>query len=192
MIAAWFHRARADRGTTADQVAGHQRLVLGNHRNDLLRAVDHIADRIVLAAFAVLNRKNVQSRGIDIGIDTGPDRGKAVEALAAGPLLEGLVFEQKFDRGDVVDAGISEYVRVGLLRSDCAAFLADDDTQLRLEDDAALVTAGAVNCCIGSDHAGYRFHEIERGCRDGLAFGCGALMEVIPQGQDRIRFQGRE
>ena len=58
--------------------------------------------------------------------------------------LEGLVLEQEFDRGDVVDTGVSEDVLVRLLRRQAAALLADDDTELGLENDAAAVAQSSL------------------------------------------------
>ena len=57
-LATGFHGARANRGATADQVAGHQSLVLGQHRDDLLRAVNHVVDWVVLPGFVALDREH--------------------------------------------------------------------------------------------------------------------------------------
>jgi hypothetical protein len=99
---------------------------------------------------------------------------------------------QELDRGHVVDAGVTENMLVRLLRADIAAATADDDTEFGFEDDASLVTPRAINRFVGADDAGHRFHEIQWCGRNRLAFGRGALVEVVPQRQDRIWRIGRE
>ena len=111
---------------------------------------------------------------------------------AAGPLLKGLVLEQEFDRGDVIDAGVAEDVVVGFAGLDSAAGPADDDAELGLEDHPALVAARTKDGFARPDNAGNRLHEVQRRGRYRLTLGLGALVEIVPQRENRVRLVRRE
>ena len=129
------HGTGAERGAAGDDVARHQRHVPGNGRDQSVRREEHVGNRIVLPLLAVQDGPDRQLHRIEAGRNHRTEHAERVKTLRARPLLERFVLAQKVDRGDVVDAGIAEYVFAGLGFRDVEAFLADDDAQFALVDD---------------------------------------------------------
>ena len=113
------HGAGAERGAAGDDVARHQRHVLGNGRDQFVRREEHVGDRIVLPLLAVEDGPDRQLHRIEAGRDHRTEHAEGVEALGARPLLERFVLAQKVDGGDVVHAGVAEDVIAGLGLARC-------------------------------------------------------------------------
>ncbi len=156
------HGAGAERGAAGDDVARHQRHVLGNGGDQLVRREEHVGDRIVLPLLAVQDGPDRQLHRIDAGRDHGTEHAEGVEALGARPLLERLVLAQEIDGGDVVHAGVAEDVVAGLGFGDVEAFLADDDAEFAFVDDFSGIGGGALDRLVGGPIGIRRLKEPER------------------------------
>ena len=108
------HGAGTKRGAAGDDIAGHQRHVLGNRGDKLMGWEEHVGDRVVLPFLAVQDRFDRQFHRIDVGRDHRPEYAKGVKTLRARPLFERFVLAQQIDGGDVVHAGIAEDIVAGL------------------------------------------------------------------------------
>ena len=180
------HGAGAERGAAGDDVAGHQRHVLGDRGDQLVRREEHVGDRIVLALLAVQHGLDRQLHRIDAGLDHRAEYAKGVKTLGARPLLERLVLAQQIDRGDVVHAGVAEDVVAGLGFGDVEAFLADDDAEFALVDDLSGI-GGRTLDRLARRPIGIRgFQEPERLLRPGKIVLGRELVEIVPQA-DHLR-----
>ena len=180
------HGAGAERGAAGDDVARHQRHVLGNRGDEFVRREKHVGDRIVLPLLAVQDGLDRQLHWIDAGRDHRSEHAKCVEALGARPLLERFVLAQEIDGGDVVHAGIAEDIFAGLGLRDVEAFLADDDAELALVNDLSGVGGRPLDRPVRGPIGIRGFEEPERFFRLlELVLG-GELVEIIPQA-DHLR-----
>ena len=180
------HRAGAERGAAGDDVARHQRHVLGDGGDQPVRREEHVGDRIVLPFLAVQDGLDRQLHRIDAGRDHGTEHAEGVEALGTRPLLERLVLAQQIDGGDVVHAGVAEDVIAGLGLRDVEALLADDDAELALVDDLSGIGGRPLDRLVRRPIGIRRFKEPERLFRL-LEIVLGReLMEIIPQA-DHLR-----
>src|ERR1700722_8529183 len=81
-----FHRADADRGAAAHQVARQQRHIMRDLADELLGAEDHVRNWIVLTLDPVENGSHHKLRGVDRRSDDGPERAEVVISFGARPL----------------------------------------------------------------------------------------------------------
>ena len=180
------HGAGAERGAAGDDVARHQRHVLGDCRDQLVRREEHVGDRIVLPLLAVQHGLDRQLHRVDAGLDHRAEYAEGVETLGARPLLERLVLAQQVDGGDVVHAGVAEDVVAGLGFGDVEAFLADDDAELALINDLAGVGGRTLNWLARRPIGIRSFKEPERLLRPGKIVLGRELVEIVPQA-DHLR-----
>ena len=186
------HGAGAERGAAGDDVARHQRDVLGNRGDQLVRREEHVGDRIVLPFLAVQDGLDRQFHRVDAGRDHRTEHAEGVEAFRARPLLERLVLAQQIDGGDVVHAGVAEDIIAGLGLRDVEAFLADDDAKLALVDDLSGIGRRALDRPVGGPIGIRRLEEPERLFRL-LEIVLGReLVEIIPQADHFRWIAGRQ
>ena len=180
------HCAGAERGAAGDDVARHQRHVLGDGGDQLVRREKHIGDRIVLPLLAVQDGSDRQLHRVDAGRDHGAEHAKSIKTLGARPLLERLVLAQEIDGGDIVHAGIAEDIVAGLGFGDVEAFLADDDAEFAFVDDFSGIGGGALDRLVSGPIGVRRLKEPQRLFRlREIVLGC-ELVEIIPQ-TDHLR-----
>ena len=185
------HGAGAERGAAGDDVARHQRHVLGDRGNQLVRREEHVGDRIVLPLLAVQHGLDRQLHRIDAGRDHRAEHAEGVETLRARPLFERFVLAQEVDGGDVVHAGVAEDVVAGLGFGDVEAFLADDDAEFALIDDLAGVGGRTLDRLVGGPVGIRRLEEPERLLRLLEIVLGGELVEIIPQADHLRGIAGR-
>src|SRR6478735_475304 len=127
----------AGRRAGEDDVAGKEgeggRRVL----DDLGEREDHVADRALLAHFAVeAGRDDGVALDVELRLDRGAERARGVEALRAGPLPVGAL---PVPGGEVVAYRVAEDVVEGVLSRDVLRDAADDSGELALEADEVRV-----------------------------------------------------
>src|SRR6185437_12241462 len=167
-------------------VARHQRHVARHHGDELVRREEHVADRVVLPLLAVEDRADDELHRIDAGGDHRAEHAEGVEALAARPLLEAWVLPEEIDGGHVVHAGVAEDVVASLGLAHHRAFLADDDTELALIDDAAGIGFGPLDRRAMRMIGVGTLQEIKRLVGNEEVVLGGELMEIVPE-TDHLR-----
>src|SRR6266478_5465538 len=141
----------------------------------------HVGDRIVLPFLAVQDGLDRQLHRVDAGRDHRSEDAKCVEALGARPLFERFVLAQEIDGGDVVHAGIAEYIFSGFGLRDVEAFLADDDAEFALINDLSGVGGRTLDRPVGGPIGIRGFEKPERLFRL-LELVLGReLVEIVPQ-----------
>src|SRR5205814_4585729 len=128
----------------------------------LLRAEDHVRNRIRLTLLAIENRPNNELRRIDPGGDDRPKRTKAVEAFGASPLRKGGISADDIGGGDIVDAGITKNIIIGLIDRYPAAFAPDDYSEFALVSDFTIIGSRSFHDCIRRGRCGRRLRKVER------------------------------
>ena len=88
---------------------------MGYPADELLRAEDHVRDRIVLALGAVQYGSHRKLCRVDPGDDCRTEWTEIIKALGARPLSKRGVLADNVAGRDVVDAGIAMNKAVGLI-----------------------------------------------------------------------------
>src|SRR6266566_864745 len=127
---------------TGDHVAGQQRHIVGNPAHLRCGRKNHVGERVVLTLDAVEPGDHPRLGPVQIRHDDGTETRKGVVALGSAPLRKVDVLIQHFRRRDIVDAGVSENVSGGFALRHILAMPADDNPQLTLVGDLALIARG--------------------------------------------------